>query len=234
MLKAVSIVGYKNSGKTGLASDLARELEKRGTACAAAKFSSHGFDKQDTDTQRLCASAAPVIGIGPEESAVFWPQRIKLADLAHLAGDRLLIVEGGKSLTILPRIVMARDEEEARKLDNGLALAVWGEEPLAGLRAVSSLSRLADLALEKGFLLPGLDCATCGRLDCLHLAREIVSGAAGPEDCAASNPGTEIRINGRQLALNGFLNEMVTRAILGLISPLKGFAPGEITINIKN
>jgi molybdopterin-guanine dinucleotide biosynthesis protein B len=234
MPKAISIVGYKNSGKTSLAGSLARELENSGTSCAAVKFSSHGFDKQDSDTGELSAAASPVIGIGPEESAVYWPRKMKLADLAHLAGDRVLIVEGGKTQTTLPRIILARNEKEAAELDNGLALAVWGSQSFGGLKAIHSVSELADMVLEKGFLLPGLDCSTCGREDCLQLAREIVSGQASPQECAASHPGTEVDINGKKLALNGFLNDMVTKTILGLLSSLKGFSPGEITIKIKN
>jgi molybdopterin-guanine dinucleotide biosynthesis protein B len=234
MPKAISIVGYKNSGKTSLAASLARELENSGISCAAVKFSSHGFDKQDTDTGELSAAASPVIGIGLEESAVYWPRKMKLADLAHLAGDRVLIVEGGKTQTTLPRIILARNEKEAAELDNGLAVAVWGSQALGGLKPIDKVSELAELVLEKGFLLPGLDCSTCGREDCLQLAREIVSGQASFQECAASHPGTEVDINGKKLALNGFLNDMVTKTILGLLSSLKGFSPGEITIKIKN
>ncbi|MFO7818237.1 MAG: molybdopterin-guanine dinucleotide biosynthesis protein MobB [Desulfovibrionales bacterium] len=234
MLKAISIIGYKNSGKTTLAASLARELKNRGQNCTAVKFSRHGFDKADTDTARLAAYAEPVIGISPEESAVYWQKDMRLADLSYLAKDNFLIVEGGKEQTTLPRIILAENENQALKLDNGLALAIWGHCSTKNLKAIRDISRLADLVLEKSFLLPGLDCGTCNRQDCLHLAREIVAGKAAPAECAASHPVTNIEINGSQLNMNGFLNNMITNAILGMLSPLKGYAPGEINIKIKN
>ncbi len=234
MQKAIAIIGYKNSGKTALAEALGQELDRRDIPCAFAKFSSHGFDRENTDTERLSRLCSPVLGFAPHESTTSWSGAMKLADLAYLARDKFLIVEGGKSQTTLPRIILSQSRQEVEELDNGLALATWKGPSLGHIPTLEDISRLADTAMEKGFLLPGLDCGTCNRPDCLHLAREIVAEQATTGDCAASRAELEICVNGNKIPLNGFLNDMISGSILGMLSPLKGFGAGEIDIRIKN
>jgi hypothetical protein len=43
-----------------------------------------------------------------------------------------------------------------------------------------------------------------------------------------------VKINGKPLELNGFAKKIVESAIKGVLSPLRGYKEGEITIVIKN
>jgi molybdopterin-guanine dinucleotide biosynthesis protein B len=223
---AVSLNGYKKSGKTLASVELCKSLKERGLKVGAAKFSAHGFDREGTDTSRLLQVCDAVTGISGGETAVFWKKPRHLQDLLPLLDADVLVVEGGKLLSWLPRVLLLNDPSEAGDLDRGLALAVYGEQPAAGLPAINDPETLADLVLERGFALPGLDCGECGREDCAGLAREIVSGEASIADCRASASAVSVTVGGVRLAMNPFVEGIVSGTIRGMLGGLKGYAPG--------
>lgn len=235
MLKAISIVGFKKSGKTGLVLELIRSLRARGLRVGAAKFSHHELDAPDTDTARMTQAGASTVGLGGSGAAVFWPERRFLPDLIPLLGADVLIVEGGKSLGWLPRVLCLRDPVEAADLTPDLALAVWGKVPAPsgfGLPVLTDVEALADLVLDRGFALPGLDCSACGRESCAALAGEIVAGRAGSADCLAGQGGLRITVNGVPLGLGPFVERVAASTIRGLLAELKGYAPGRVDITL--
>ena len=245
-MRAVSIVGFKNSGKSTLSGLLAGVLERRGLKVAIAKYAHSGLDKPDTDSARLRAPGRAVLALSDEECAVFFGEKRVLADMLPLIQADILLVEGGKRLGLLPRILCLRvageaEKDEREKLDQGLAFAAWGKAAAPGLPYFpgepgmedGTLDALATLALEKAFLLPGLDCSACGREHCAALAAEIVAGKASISDCAALHSTMEVRINGQQLALNAFTTRIVSGALRGMLREMKGFAPGELTVKMR-
>ena len=227
MFKAVSVVGFKKSGKTTLMLELARELTARGRKVAAVKFTHHGLDLEGTDTSRFAQECVSVAGIGPETTTLLWNAARPLQDIFPLLDAEIVLVEGGKSLTWLPRIVVLGCAEDESALDNGLALASWGTGSLPGVRKADSVAELASLAENSGFALPGLDCGGCGRESCLALAREIVDGETDVQSCVAMHAKLCIRVGGQRLALNPFLDRLVTGTIRGLLTELKGNVPGQ-------
>lgn len=227
MFTVVSVVGFKKSGKTTLMLELARELTARGKKVGAVKFTHHGLDKSDTDTARFAGECASVAGIGPREVSLHWNAARQLQDVLPLLGADIILVEGGKSLTWLPRIVVLGTDEEEASLDNGLALASWGPGGLPGLRRAESVAELASLVEDRGFALPGLDCGGCGRASCLELAREIVAGKVTPKACLALRPKLRVVVGGQQLSLNPFIDRLVTATLRGLLTELKGNIPGQ-------
>ncbi|MEI3478150.1 MAG: hypothetical protein V8Q84_02535 [Bilophila sp.] len=88
----------------------------------------------------------------------------------------ILLVEGGKAIGWLPRILCLRTTPElltalpegCKALRPELALATYGDNTLSGLPSFTAedLDALADLIVERAFLLPGLDCGACGEGDC--------------------------------------------------------------------
>jgi molybdopterin-guanine dinucleotide biosynthesis protein B len=230
---AISIVGYKNAGKTTLVTNLARELTQTGHTVAGVKFSHEGFDTPSTDTHALGQVCQQVIGMGPDQTAMFWPKASYLPDLLPLVNADVILVEGGKSLTWLPRILVLRSPEEAESLDNGLALGTWGQVTAKGLPPLTTMEQLARVVLTRGFMLAGLDCKSCGRPDCLTLAREIVQGEALPRECKALKTGMKITVNGHPLPMKSFVEDMSAGSLKAQLATLKGYVPGskiEITL----
>lgn len=232
-MKAIALIGNKKSGKTSLAVELCAHLQSQGVRVAAAKFSSHGFERSDADTSQLAEQAQAVVGISPRESLLVWPRERYFMDLVPLLDADVVVIEGGRNMKVCPRILLPKgDDENDRGLEVDLALASWQKEGL-GLPVVDTVQELTSLVLEKGFLLPGLDCGSCGREDCGQLARDIVQGKASIEDCRAMQGSMSIRVNGQPLGLNPFVESIISGGIQGMLSQLKGYAPGRIEINLE-
>jgi molybdopterin-guanine dinucleotide biosynthesis protein B len=234
-MKAIALIGNKKSGKTSLALELCAYFQTQGLKVAAAKYSSHGFERQDTDTARLLEQAQAVVGISPRESQVIWPRKRFLLDLVPLLQADVLVVEGGRELSVMPRILLPRNGgQEDRPLDPELALAAWKRTPGGDLPVIDNVQDLGRLVLERGFLLPGLDCGSCGREDCGQLARDIVHKKASPDDCQALQGTMSVRVNGQPLGLNPFVESIISGGIKGMLAQLKGYAPGRIEISMES
>lgn len=227
MFKAVSVVGFKKSGKTTLVLELARELSGRGRKVAAVKFTHHGLDLDGTDSARFARECVCVAGVGPGITTLLWNSARQLQDLLPLLGADVVLVEGGKSLTWLPRILALGTDEDETVLNNGLAIATWGARGMDGIPGIDSVEALADLVEKMGFTLPGLDCGACGRDTCQGLGADIVAGAATPAQCVAMHAKLSVRVGGQRLALNPFVDRLVTATIRGLLTELKGNVPGQ-------
>ena len=227
-MKGINIVGFKKSGKTTTLGMLADVLESRGLRLGVAKFTHHGIDMPGTDTAWLMKPGRTVIGLGVEEAALFWSHKRHLPDLLPLMPADMLLIEGGKSLGWLPRILCLKEAEDASELTPELALATYGEISLPGLPHFTpeSLDRLAALVEERAFILPGLDCGECGFAGCAGLAARIVAGKAGIKDCKAKASALELTVNGQPVALNPFTTAIILGSVMGMLATLKGYAPG--------
>lgn len=232
MNKALSIIGYKKSGKTSLMLDLIHELKQRQIKVSSAKFSHHFLDKENTDSSKISAISQDMAALTEHETMFFWNEKKYLPDLLPLMQGDALLIEGGKNLGWLPRVVILRDPSELAELDNGLTLATWGRIKTSHLPHVDNIKDLADLFMSKGFILPGLDCGSCGYETCKELARRIVSDEASPASCMAKKSSMEIKVNGHPLGMNPFVERVISKSIQGMLSELKGYSPGKIEIKI--
>ncbi len=227
-MRAVALVGWKKSGKTTLAVALAEELARRGVRVGALKHSHHGFDSPGTDTARLGAVCPVVAGLSPRHTMVGWNEAKSPQDLFPLLGAEVVLVEGGKDWGWLPRIlVVPGGGEDPMSLVAGRELGVFGPSSVAGLPATEDVAVVADWVLSRGFLLAGLDCEACGRASCAELAAAIVAGEAQPEDCVARQPRLRVACGGQELALGPFVERLVRSTLVGLMSELKGYVPGQ-------
>lgn len=224
--RALALVGFKKSGKTTATLALARRLGERGLRVAVAKSSHHGLDKAETDTDKLLAVAENVVFISPEETALLWPKFTHLPDLIPLLDADILLVEGGKSLGWLPRVLLLHEPAEAAALEPGLTLATYGDVSHPDLPHLETLDALADLAMTRSFLLPGLDCGGCGKTDCAEMAEEIVAGRLTPDACTARRMEVTITVNGQPLATGPFVGRLIAGTLRGMLAELKGYTPG--------
>jgi molybdopterin-guanine dinucleotide biosynthesis protein B len=233
-MKGVQILGFKKSGKTTLCEDLLRRFAQKGLAACALKCTHNpGLDKEDTDTDRFLPHCRAVGAIAGQESAIFWQGQRGVADMVSLLSGDVLVMEGGREHALAPRVLVLHDAAEAEKLsDPGLVLAVFGPVSVPGLPHTTDVDALAELVLERGFVLPGLDCGACGREDCGGLAADILAGRATVADCATRAAAMTVTVGDRSLELNPFVERILRSGIRGLLSELKGFSPGPITIRI--
>ena len=243
MLKVVGIVGYKDSGKTTLTRALAHELIRRGHDVAVIKHLSHHIDLPGKDTTLLGEVVGQVGFSSPHVSGILWGKPLSVDDLIRYMEADIVLVEGFKTEKTFPKIVCLRDgpdyDDPGRlgELFDGLAICAVGPTGQMGRPNVAFLNRddiasIADLVERQAFRLPGLDCGGCGHERCHELAREIVAGSRGLEDCVSLEPEVEVRIDGQAMPLTPFISSVVRGTITGLLSRLKGFRRGRITISL--
>ena len=235
-MRAIGITGFKNSGKTTLTGLLATALEGLGRKVAVIKCTPHGLDLPGRDTSKLSAPGRPVAALGEDDAAIFWRGKIGFMDLFTRLPADIVLVEGGKNLTFLPRVLCLRDILEAPMLAPELAVGTFGPVSLPPLPAFdeNSVEELARVADAKAFVLGGLDCGLCGRENCAALTRDILAGEASPKDCLAlTPPSLNLKVNGREVPLNDFTARMLEGGLRGMLAPLKGMAAGTVEIVLK-
>ena len=234
MKYGVQVLGFKKSGKTALCEALVAHFAGTGHAPCALKCTHNpGIDKADTDTDRFLAHCRTVGAMAGKESALFWNDPRKVSDLIAMLDGEVLVMEGGREFAVSPRVLVLREPGEAASLsDPELVLGTYGPVAAPGLPRFDSVEAVAAAVLEKGFVLPGLDCGACGREGCGALAAEILAGKATPGDCATTRVSMTITVGGRQLTVNPFVERIIASGLRGMLSELKGFSSGPIEIHI--
>jgi molybdopterin-guanine dinucleotide biosynthesis protein B len=234
MPRVVVITGFRKSGKTSLIETLTGELRRRGHQVGAIKHTSRAYplDAAGKDTSRYRQAGAQAAAMmTPEGTATYFYRPMELNEALHLLGVLdFVLLEGFKELDRAPRIIVARDAEEAERLRNGLEIAVTGEAaktmqgrevPILDLGAVEAL---ADLVEEKAMpLLPGMDCKRCGYSSCRDLARAALAGEAEATRCVnLISKETRVIVNGAPLDINPFVSRVIKNVVMGIVSTLKG------------
>ena len=107
-MKVISVVGYKNSGKTTLVSKLVTALSALGSVGAVKHMESSRFNPKDTDTgKHLIAGASMVVGVTEEELITIMrePSLDRALDALADSGMDFAVVEGFKKSDI-PKVVL--------------------------------------------------------------------------------------------------------------------------------
>jgi len=232
-MKAALLAGHKKSGKTTLALRLIEAFKARNLTVSVIKTTHHAFDAADSDTDKLSRKADVLAGLSPEATHVIWSHAKSPLDVIPLLQTDILLIEGGKQWQFAPRIILPRSEEEADELDQGLAIAQWDGPHASRLPVYATIELLADCIVQQGFLLPGLDCSACGYATCGELARAIISGREDEGSCQAVQSDLEINVNGQPIPLNPFVRNLISGTLSGMLSSLKGFTPGPVTIRME-
>ncbi|MGG1571877.1 molybdopterin-guanine dinucleotide biosynthesis protein B [Fictibacillus sp. NRS-1165] len=131
----VQVIGYKNSGKTTLITNLLEAAAKGGTRTGTLKHHGHGgrveFRDEETDTSAHRNAGAVVSGIEGGNAfqlclnmKVTFTQLLAFYDPLNLD---LLLIEGFKEHQ-LPRIVILKDDEDVKLIEDSekvLAVIAW-------------------------------------------------------------------------------------------------------------
>lgn len=245
-VKVVSVVGYKNSGKTRVVEALVSELTKRGYRVGTLKHTAENVlldtPGKDTWRHREAGSIATAI-LHSKASALFIDKPLMAKEAISMLGKLdFVITEGFKSLGNVAKIVVPREKDEVKKLSSGLEIAVVdingrGFSNLGGLAAIpfEKLEDLADLVEKMAFpILPGLDCGSCNYDDCLGFGRALIARETSLERCVGFLPDFGLRVDGENILLGAFVQEVTRNVILGLVRSFKGIeSPQRVEINFK-
>ncbi|OEU67018.1 MAG: molybdopterin-guanine dinucleotide biosynthesis protein MobB [Desulfovibrio sp. S3730MH75] len=233
-MKAIAIVGKKKTGKTTLGLALAKHFADKGMKVGVIKHSHHGFDEAEgTDTQQYKKVASCVAAYSPTQSFVSWNKEKPLQDLLPLLDADVIIMEGGNKLGWMPRIITVREDADEKEFFPELALAQIPACTKDNPPSAAEIKRLAELVMDKGFLLPGLNCGACGRELCREFAADINAGKATRGGCKATSGKMDVTCNGMPLALNPFVSDILSAGISAMLGQLKGYTPGDLNITIK-
>lgn len=240
-MRVISITGYKKSGKTTLILKLSDELIKRGYKVAVIKHINKNIDQVNTDTSKYKEVLTQVAAITPKESVIFLKNKKNLEEIIKYFEADIILIEGFKKEKTFPKIVCLREESEKAELFDGLQLCTAGfvskelHPKLYDFNILNDedIKKIAEIAINKSFKLPNLNCGECGYQDCYGLAQEIVKGNKTLDDCSSLEPSTLVKVNGKIISMNSFISKIVKNTIIGLLTSLKGFTKGDIEIKIK-
>jgi molybdopterin-guanine dinucleotide biosynthesis protein B len=240
-MRIIGIIGYKKSGKTTLTLKLSDELTKRGYKVAVVKHINEDLDLANSDTSKYKEVLTQVAAITPKESVFFLKNKKNLEEIIKYFEADIILIEGFKKEKTFPKIVCLREESEKAELFDGLQLCTAGfvskelNPKLYDFNILNDedIKKIAEIAINKSFKLPNLNCGECGYQDCYGLAQEIVKGNKTLDDCSSLEPSTLVKVNGKIVPTNPFIAKIIKNTIIGLLSSLKGFIKGDIEIKIK-
>ena len=214
-MKAVAIVGHSDSGKTRLITALIKELNSRALKCGVLKKASEEveLDKEGKDSwQFMAAGAEAATVLAPEK--IFTIEKNKagqtLLDIAleRFAEVDILLVEGGKKESAFKkiwRLQKVADFDENKAPEELLAVVADESFPISPGYPVFQAEEISRLA---DFLLNVLE---------------------------PLEPLAELKVDGRRVPLNPFVQSLLTETIKGLLRALKGLpeSPQKVEIKLK-
>ncbi len=205
MVPVISIVGSSGSGKTTFIEKVVGELTRRGIRVGVLKHDAHGFeiDHEGKDSWRHKQAGAVTVGLSsPEKLAVIkdvkreWkPERIIAS---YLLDNDIVITEGYKTGE-LPKLEVIRQAHSSTP-------ATLGDSTLLGY--------ITDVALDTDLLTFGLDDFT--------VVADFIEERFVNKKSDASNDTVSLVVNGANVTLKPFIEDLLREAVLGMIRSLKG------------
>ncbi len=211
----VTFIGWHNSGKTTLASQVVSHLKQLGYQVAVIKSTKEteiAFDTPGTDTHtHRKAGADSVMLVAPDQMVIMTDNKGEsLATLAHRHFPEVDIVigEGFKKARRVSKIEVFRDSDPASLLRGTVTgvIAIASDEKISGDH-IFRLSEAAEIAsfIEKRFL---------------HNAATVADHAI-------------LLINGNRVPLKAFVQDTLAGTIHGFVDSLKLGANSTRTIDIR-
>ena len=212
-MKAVAIVGNSDSGKTRLITALIKELDQRGLKCGVLKKANEEveLDKEGKDSWQFMEAGAEAATVLTPEKLFTIEKKKASQTLLGLALDRfaevdILLVEGGQKESAFKKIWrLQKAADFDRKMAPEELLAVVTDEsfPVSPGYPVFQAEETAKLA---DFLLNVLE---------------------------PLEPLAELKVDGRAIPLNPFVQSLLTEMIKGLLRALKGLPENPQRVEIK-
>ncbi len=229
-MKAVAIVGFKNSGKSYLVKALAKILRRQGFSVGIIKHAHAPLDIVEKD-RPFYACADTVAIIADRQVSTLRKASLRLEEILAQTNTDFILVEGFKQHKTLPRIVCYNSLKEKKELSCGLEIGFVKNGDISDI----DVKKLAKVITGKAFKLPGIDCGKCGFKTCFDLAKEIVRQKQKPSACVYSNSKARLWLDDKPIFLNFFVEDIFRNVVSGFVSSLKGAKKtGKIKIEIAS
>ncbi|MFH0789250.1 MAG: molybdopterin-guanine dinucleotide biosynthesis protein B [Pseudomonadota bacterium] len=215
----ISMVGYSNSGKTTLLGKMIPLLKAEGYSVGIVKHTEHDFflEQSGKDSHRFGQAGAEGVALVGCGQIGFWgkmdepePLILDRIEQSFFFNRDIILTEGFKKGGKPKIAVLTKGkEEELLKEIEGSIIATVGEDPVR-----------ADLPHFK----PD---------DPEGLVKILVDRFLKDRN----KPSIRIILDGKNIPLNHFVQEMVQGSIRGLLSPLKGFKESrniEVKISLQD
>ena len=251
-MKVFSVCGISGSGKTTTIEAIIGELVRRGYKVGSVKdIHNEQFVIDPTETSNTNrhkrAGASLVTARGFYETDILYQVQLpmdKVLDIYEREGYDWVALEGVDCIAV-PTIITAYAQEDLTEKWSPMSIALSGRisaemteyNAKPSIDATTDPDKLTDLLELKVYnRLPNFPdecCMICG-MNCNDLARAIVAGQKRRADCVADQ-GIELMINGRRIKMVPFVQEILTNAVLGVVSTLEGYEKrADIEIKLAN
>lgn len=214
MSAVITFIGYHDSGKTTLVSEVVSHLKELGYRVAVIKSSNEAgvaFDTENTDTYRhRQAGADAVLFVGPDQMVLqTGPSDHSIVTLAHryFVDADIVIGEGFKHARKVPKIEVRRNSDQDLRQEVHGVIAVATDLDIAG-DYVFRLNEAKEIALfiEKRF---------------------IRGKGKRPEQVS-------LVVEGRKIPLKEFVQDCLAGTVVGFVDSLKlTDKPREIELRIR-
>lgn len=240
-MKVFSVYGYSKSGKTTVVEAMVRELTKRRFSVGSIKEIHYEDFKLDTPTSNTgrhrSQGANPVTARGYTETDIMYYSQLSLPQILEHYQQDFVVCEGVTDYN-LPKIITAKTINELEERWEPGIFAISGrvadllDETYRGVPVINVVKypeKLCELVLEKVFdLLPDVDekcCFQCG-YGCRGLTDNIIRGDATRDDCIQKTSSITLSINGNEIGMVPFVEEILRNTCLGVVSTLDGYHEG--------
>lgn len=225
----IGIYGYPDAGKANFVEQLIGSLVRKGYSVSSVKHTPHkkSLDSEGKETWRHWkAGSDPVVFASRIETTIIKHSETSADEVAKRIlrdyNPDVLVFQGFRGGSFQK---VAIGKVTRRK---GTVLT---DPTLSQL--VKHIGK--EVAFERVLAeLPGLDCMKCG-LDCRGLAGEVMKGKRKLRDCKElSDLDVGIFVDGRRIPAGNFVSSIVHKTVHGMLSSLRGYAPGkEVEIRLK-
>jgi len=240
---AFQVCGYSKSGKTTVVKNLISLLHETGNKVASIKdihYEDFQMDSEGKNTFIHAQSGAnPVVARGLHETDFLYNYQMDFLQIVSKISADWLVVEGYNSFP-LPKIVCGKNDKEVDEFIDGRTFAIAGvlandKKEYQGKRVFNPLEKgdmAALLTKVRGMVFPLLPyvndecCGLCG-LTCSQMVEAIIRGEKRYEDCVIRKKTIHLRINGKDLPLVSFVQNILRNTVHGVASELKGYEKGK-------
>ena len=231
MTPVVCIIGEQDSGKTTLIEKLIGEFVRRGYRVSTVKHTAHSFeiDREGSDSYRHTKAGADKVALSHLTQFAMIEKRMAergLDDIVHLLepDTDIILAEGYKGLKDYPKIKLIKDSKKIVSKEENLIATVGSGRPIKKDIPdfdINDPRAIVDF-LEEKFLAER------------HASLKRVDGEIPLPDSRGFPTPVQLKVNGKDVRIKKFVQDILAKAILGMISTLRGTEkPKEVEIRIK-